>query len=79
MIILTGKDLEQQGIPYRAASRITLRNRMFVKGQSFAPQLRQAAVDLCKSYQKSGLQCLLVDSGGHLTIWRQDQSSHNTL
>lgn len=75
MIFFTAKELERQGVPYRAASRIKIQDQMFVKGQSFSMQLRDAAVNICESYQESGLQCLLVDSGEHLTIWRQDKSA----
>lgn len=79
MMFFTVKELERQGVSYRAASRLKIHNQMFVKGQSFSTQRRDAAVNICESYQKSGLQCLLVDSGEHLTIWRQDQTSDSTL
>ena len=79
MIIVRAKDLDRKGILHRATSQLVLRNQMYVKGQSFSTHFRRAALDLCKSYQKSGLKCLLVDSGEHLTIWRQADLSRPDL
>lgn len=71
MIVLNTEELEQQGIPFRAASKIVFQDHLFVKGQSFSTRLRQVAIDLCASYKTSGVSCLLLETSELLTIWRE--------
>lgn len=71
MLILNAQELESQGIPYLAASRILFQERLLIKGQSFSQRVRQVAINLYAEYLRSGVICLLVESTEQLTFWRE--------
>lgn len=74
MIILSAQDLELYGIR-STSSTITIMGKAFVRGQTFAQRLRDAAIAIAEESLAQGYPCLLVDSETHITIWKQRQGS----
>jgi hypothetical protein len=71
VIYLTAEQVEHSSIPYRSASKIQFQNKQFTRGESFSIRLRQAAIEVCNAYANTGIECLLMEVDGHLTIWHQ--------
>jgi hypothetical protein len=77
MKVLQAALLEKKGIPYRGVSRLRIDGRLFHKGESFSKRVYEAALELCLTEQAKGVECLLVEMGEHLTIWREIESPQN--
>jgi hypothetical protein len=71
VIYLNAEQIEQSGIPYCSANKIQFQNKLFARGESSSSRLRQTAVEICNTYASKGLECLLLEVDGHLTIWHQ--------
>lgn len=78
MIILSTQDLELYGIR-PTASTITIMGKAFVRGQTFAHRLRDAAIAIAEESLSQGMPCLLVDSDTHITIWKQQRLTSSAL
>ncbi|WP_017717409.1 hypothetical protein [Kamptonema formosum] len=73
MLVLRVEELELQGFAFQAASQMAFNNTIFTKGQSFSQQDRQEALATCNKYLRSDILCLIVESEGKLTLWRESK------
>ncbi len=71
--MLRAEELELQGFAFQTASQMAFNNTIFTKGQSFSEQDRQEALGTCNKYLKSDILCLIVESEGKLTLWRESK------
>lgn len=69
--MLRAEELELQGFAFQTASQMAFNNTIFTKDQSFSQQDRQEALGSCNKYLKSDILCLIVESEGKLTLWRE--------
>ncbi|MGA1410962.1 MAG: hypothetical protein ACO37W_14650 [Prochlorotrichaceae cyanobacterium] len=67
--VIKAVDLENRGIPCTSSDRICINQVLLRRGQSFSLRFRQAAIDLARNYVDQGLNCLVIESPFHLTLW----------
>lgn len=74
MIILASKDLDKHGISHQSSSKLFFKGRVFTKGQTFAPHLRDLAIELAQENLTLGQPCIVIDYESHVTLWRVPRS-----
>jgi hypothetical protein len=67
--VIKAIDLEAWGIPCTSSDRICINQVLLRRGQSFSLRCRQVAIDLARNYVNQGLNCLVIESPFHLTLW----------
>ncbi|MEB3293496.1 MAG: hypothetical protein VKJ24_10080 [Synechococcales bacterium] len=77
MKVLQAAQLEEKGIPYRGVSRLRIDGRLFHKGESFSKRVYSVALERCRAEQAQGVECLLVEMGEHVTLWREIEPPKN--
>ncbi|MFN3361218.1 MAG: response regulator [Pseudanabaenaceae cyanobacterium] len=75
MQILTIEELQKTGGAILADGKLNFRGQTFIEGGTFPTASQSFVLSIAEKYRTLGIECLLVDNGGRLTLWRSEKKS----
>ena len=77
MKIVSIDEIQKMGGSLLPDGRLSYKDNIFVKGGTFPESSKDFVKSIEQKYLKSGVECLLVNSSGMITIWRNEKKVDN--
>lgn len=75
MKLISIDEIQKMGGCILSDGRLSFQENLFVKGGTFPESSADFVCSIEEKYRKSGIECLLVNSSGMITIWRAEKKS----